>query len=198
MRKILSNTFISIGAVLVVAALALFLYNQWDSYQAAKASRRMLARLETQMTAQQDQTVDLPYGLPSDKEKMTTITIDEQAYVGYLSLPSLDLDLPILADWSYSNLKIAPCRFHGTVDGKNLVLMAHNYDRHFGRISDLTLGDTVLFTDINGQVTAYTVVGQDILDPYAVDEMIAGDFDLTLFTCTYGGRSRVTVYCDRV
>ena len=24
-----------------------------------------------------------------------------------------------------------------------------------------------------------------------------GDFDLTLFTCTYGGESRVTIYCDK-
>ena len=28
--------------------------------------------------------------------------------------------------------------------------------------------------------------------------MTAGDFDLTLFTCTYGGKSRVTLRCDRV
>jgi hypothetical protein len=35
------------------------------------------------------------------------------------------------------------------------------------------------------------------LDPYAVEEMTSGEFDLPLFTCTYGGKSRVTVYCDK-
>ena len=77
------------------------------------------------------------------------------------------------------------------------VLMAHNYDRHFGRLAELTEDDPVVFTDMDGIVTTYEVVGQDILSPYAVEEMTSGDFDLTLFTCTYGGQSRVTVYCDR-
>ena len=68
---------------------------------------------------------------------------------------------------------------------------------HFARLSALEQGDTVVFTDMDGIVTVYRVVGQDVLAPTAVEEMIAGDFDLTLFTCTYGGQSRVTVYCDR-
>ena len=79
-----------------------------------------------------------------------------------------------------------------------MVLMAHNYNSHFGRISQLDLGDTVVFTDMDGNVVQYEVVGEDLLDPTAVEEMTSGDFDLTLFTCTYGGGSRVTVYCDRV
>ena len=31
----------------------------------------------------------------------------------------------------------------------------------------------------------------------AVEEMRAGEWDLTLFTCTYDGRARVTVRCIR-
>ena len=45
----------------------------------------------------------------------------------------------------------------------------------------------------------YTAVsGQDgVVSFTAVEEMTAGEYDLTLFTCTYGGQSRVTVRCDR-
>jgi sortase A len=49
---------------------------------------------------------------------------------------------------------------------------------------------------MDGKTTVYTVVGTDVLDPSAVEVMTAGEYDLTLFTCTYGGASRVTVYCD--
>lgn len=28
--------------------------------------------------------------------------------------------------------------------------------------------------------------------------MTSGDYPLTLFTCTYGGKSRITVRCDAV
>ena len=75
--------------------------------------------------------------------------------------------------------------------------MAHNYATHFGKISQLSEGDQVIFTDMDGVMTIYQVVAQDILAPNDVQEIISGDFDLTLFTCTYGGKSRVTVYCDR-
>ena len=76
--------------------------------------------------------------------------------------------------------------------------MAHNYRSHFGKISNLKTGDRLSFTDMDGNVTEFEVMGRDVLPPTAVDVITSGDFDLTLFTCTYGGKSRVTVYCDKV
>lgn len=37
----------------------------------------------------------------------------------------------------------------------------------------------------------------ETLPETAVEEMRAGEWDLTLFTCTYDGRARVTVRCIR-
>jgi sortase A len=76
-------------------------------------------------------------------------------------------------------------------------LLHHNYSRHFGKISKLNEGDTISFTDVDGVVTHYQVAAMDILEPTAVEVMTSGEFDLTLFTCTYGGGSRVTVYCNK-
>ena len=93
-------------------------------------------------------------------------------------------------------LEMAPCRYYGSIGGEDLVLMAHNYASHFGRIDELQPGDTVCFTDMDGISTWYQVTVRDLLPPTAVEEMTSGGSDLTLFTCTYGGRSRVTVHCD--
>jgi sortase A len=49
---------------------------------------------------------------------------------------------------------------------------------------------------MDGKITRYKVVGMGVLAPTAVEEMTAGNFDLTLFTCTYSGQNRVTIYCD--
>lgn len=69
--------------------------------------------------------------------------------------------------------------------------------KQLGNIDQLELGDAVLFTDMDGVTNGYEVVAVDILAPSAVEEMTSGAFDLTLFTCTYGGQNRVTVYCER-
>ena len=76
--------------------------------------------------------------------------------------------------------------------------MAHNYPKHFGTLKEMRAGDVVCFTDVDGAVTKYQVIALEILGANAVEEMISGDYDLTMFTCTYGGENRITVRCDRV
>lgn len=85
----------------------------------------------------------------------------------------------------------------GTISAYNdtLIICAHNYESHFGKIKNLAPGSKVYFTDIDGNNFSYEVVEICILDPYAIEEMQSGDWDLTLFTCTWGGRTRVTVRC---
>lgn len=95
-------------------------------------------------------------------------------------------------------MKKAPCRYTGSAEENSLIIAAHNYKRHFGNIGLLPEGATVKFTAVSGDVYEYEVEKVETLNPYAVDEMLSGDWDLTLFTCTYGGRKRVTVRCSLV
>ena len=76
--------------------------------------------------------------------------------------------------------------------------MAHNYNTHFGGLNRRGEGDTVLFTDMDGVVTTYEVVARDVLYYGEYDQLTDHEYDLTLFTCTYGGKGRVTVFCERV
>ena len=195
-----------LGILMLTGALVLFLYNQQEAANAGQAADSLMPKLVEQIqenAASYEPEPTIPVELPQigqepDPGIMKTAEIDGHDYIGFLSVPSLSLELPIMADWSYPQLRIAPCRYTGTVKGENLVLMAHNYARHFGKISTLVAGDEVFFTDMDGVTTAYQVVASDILEPQSVEEMTAGYYDLTLFTCTYGGKTRVTVYCDQV
>ena len=47
-------------------------------------------------------------------------------------------------------------------------------------------------------VVTFQMVERETLNPMDAEGMEAGDWDLTLFTCTYGGRKRVTVRCGLV
>jgi len=185
----------ALGAALILAALALFLWNRSEAEQAGAASEELLPLVVEQIIEEREKT---PEQLPEPTAKeMTVVEIDGQGYIGFLSIPALELELPVLAEWDYTKLNIAPCRYTGATGTNDLVLCAHNYDRHFGRLSRLEIGDEVLFTDMDGVSTRYTVAAQDILEATAVEEMTAGEYDLTLFTCTYGGVSRITVRCER-
>ena len=121
--------------------------------------------------------------------------IDGETYIGVVEIPSLELSLPVMSDWSYPQLKKAPCRYVGSVYSHDVVICGHNYDRHFGRLKELVPGDEVRFTDMDGNVFRYSVCAVEQLAKTAVEEMQTGDWDLTLFTCTKGGVMRVTVRC---
>ena len=189
------------NAVLVLvflAGLSLLLYPTVSDYWNSLHASRAVSEYAEQVNAQEATTTEttLPETEPTvSVPEMPTQTVNGWDYIGYLSIPSLDLTLPIQSQWSYEGLRVAPGRFYGSTYTGDLVLTAHNYSQHFGRIGDLQPGDTVCFTDMDGHVTNYRVTALETLAPEDVEGMLSGEYDLTLFTCTVGGKSRVTVRC---
>ena len=181
------------GLLLIAAALFLTGYNLFDQMRAQRSAAQAAAQL-TEQLPQISQT-DVPEYLLSPEMEMPVETIDGVDYVGVLRIPALALELPVISQWSYPLLKIAPCRYSGSAYQNNLVLCAHNYASHFGNLKSLHIGDAVTFTDMDGNLFSYQVAELETLPPQATEEMESGDWDLTLFTCTVGGQSRVTVRC---
>lgn len=203
---------VSLGAVLIISALLLFLYNQWEDDQAGKESENLLANVqsviserteetEPKETTQPIETIDTTVPTePTETQspEMTVIELDGYGYIGFLTIPSLEIELPVMSEWDYARLKLAPCRQSGSSKTDDLVIAAHNYKRHFGNLSQLSIGSLIYFTDMDGNVNTYAVAKMDTLDPEAVDVVLNSEFDLVLYTCTYGGKNRVTVFCDRI
>ena len=208
MRHKIGILCITIGTVLILGALSLLSYNQKEALRAEAAVNTVLPQLMEQIHKDPPKSTVAPAdatipGPPTEAPKVTepastemdTVELEGYSYIGYISIPSLQLTLPVMADWSYPKMKLAPCRYCGSIYTRDLVLMAHNYGKHFGGLSGLNGGETVVFTDVHGVATEYTVVLIDILNPTDVEKMASGAYDLTLFTCTYGGKTRVTVRC---
>lgn len=193
------------GALLIAAALCLTGYNLWDGARAAASVQTGYAQLEKLIPAGAavwqgtDGVGELcypDYVLNPDME-MPVIELDGRQYIGTVEIPALGLTLPVLSEWSYPNLKIAPCRYAGSAYRDDLILAAHNYASHFGGLPQLVPGDEVRFVDVDGNRFSYTVAATERLGPDAVEEMQSGGWELTLFTCTVSGQHRVTVRCTR-
>lgn len=130
------------------------------------------------------------------EETPEPILIDGSYYCGIVTIPALDIELPVADSWSYSALTVSPCRYSGSVDGGDLIIAAHNFGSHFGRIGELNSRDEIIFTDTNGTDHRFEVVFTEYIDGYDVEEMFGGnseEWDITIFTCTLSGKSRVAV-----
>ena len=177
---------ISLGAVLILEALLLFLHNRSEDRRAGQEAESLLEDARSAMAADTD---------PEPQEELAEeITYD---YAGVITIPDLSLELPVIDQWSYARLKVAPCRQFGSSRTDDLVIAAHNYENHFGRLKELTKGDTVIFTDMEGIVNTYSVEKIETLKPDEVDAVQNSGYDLVLYTCTKGGKTRVTVFCNR-
>ena len=194
MRNKLGTICMILGTVLILAALSLFLWNRREAEQAGEAAADILPQVVEQIA---DTAAEAPAPPDPFDPTMTEAEIDGYMYIGYLSIPALGLELPVMSEWDYNRLNIAPCRYSGSTKTDDLVIAAHNFAQHFGGLSGLTGGEQVIFVDMDNVVSTYTVAAVEILAPTAVEEMTNGEYDLSLYTCTYGGRSRVTVRCDR-
>ena len=181
------------GLLLIAAALFLTGYNLFDQMRAQRSAAQAAAQLAERLP--QTTQTDVPDYLLTPEMEMPVETIDGVDYVGVLRIPALALELPVISQWSYPLLKIAPCRYSGSAYQNNLVLCAHNYASHFGNLKNLHIGAAVTFTDMDGNLFSYQVAELETIPPQATEEMESGDWDLTLFTCTVGGQSRVTVRC---
>ncbi len=182
-RRKIGAACMTVGVVLVVAALSLLSWNLWDNSRAASPADSALTQLVSLTGSGSDDT--------------GTADVDGRAYIGYLYAPTVGMELPVMDSWSYENLRVAPCVYSGSTVTNDLVICAHNYSSHFGVLNNLSIDDPVYLTDMSGKTIAYEVKEIEELASTAVEEMTAGDYDLTLFTCNYSGQARVTVRCDR-
>ena len=194
-----------IGCLLLAAALGITIYNILDNRRAGMAVKATAEQLEEIIPRNMPDDAermmpvaeeDIPDYVLNPEMDMPVVQVDGYDYIGTLELPTLGLTLPVMSDWNYPRLKIAPCRYAGSAYQGDLVIAAHNYTNHFGTLKNLKLGDRITFTDSDGNIFSYSVAEIETLEPYAVEDMRSGDWDLTLFTCTVGGQSRVTVRCE--
>lgn len=206
-RKILGTAFVVLGAVLILIALSTVIINLWREEMSGLNADHAMEQLWEQMTVDPvPATPDTPALLPengstSDAPEfrpMPEIQVDGISYVGYLSIPALNLELPVISESTEQNLEIAPCRFFGTVYQKDFVIGGHRYRRHFRKLSTLGYGERLSFTDVEGNVYIYEVAECEVLEPNQAEYLCSGDWDLSLFTCTPGGMTRVVLRCLRV
>lgn len=208
-----STLLIVFGIFFLMAALLLTGYNFWSDRNAQQASavavKELSALIPTPTIGIPMDTLEdhaevspeieevLPYYVINPSIEMLEQTIGGTAYVGILEIPTLELELPIASQWNNRTAQKAPCRYTGTPYLNNMVIAGHNYQTHFGKLSTLPTGTQLFFTDMEGNRFSYQIIEFETVQPTAIEEMCTGDWDLTLFTCTIGGRARIAVRCEK-
>lgn len=193
-----------LGVLMILASAGFWGVNALEERQAGIAAEQVANILKKEIADARSGELSEETGISGDidsavleGDESITATLLSGDYMGILSLPDLGLELPVAAQWSYPALRKTPCRYSGSVEEENLVILAHNYERHFGGLKRLKPGARITFTSLDGGETVYEAVDIRTLGPDQAEEMLEGDWQLLLFTCTYGGENRVAVRCRK-
>ena len=193
------RVLVLLGVLLLLGAAGLYGYNQWVDYQAGVESETAVLTLVEEIQSREVVIQEVPQAEEGPSEAQLKVAeLDGAYYMGVLTIPSLGKILPIQSDWSMSQLKRSPCRYSGSVAEGELVIAGHNYKKHFSGLATLKQGDSIVFTDLEGNQIFYEVREIYTVAATDIDGMVNSGYDLSLFTCNYGGKARVTVRCDRV
>lgn len=122
-----------------------------------------------------------------------------------LTIPGVDLDLPVLPDSGKSNLSRLPCLSATCLDHERAPVIVAHRDLHFRGLSGVGVGDLVYLTQRNGKQQSYRVRQVLVASPHAAELLATGAVSgsLTLITCypfRYVGPApeRFVVLCERV
>lgn len=125
--------------------------------------------------------------------------------IGSISIPSINVNYPILSETSDSLLKVSVCKFWGGNANEvgNLCIAGHNYrnKRFFSKVPTLSVGDIIEITDLHNKTLKYEVYDKYTVDPTdtsCTSQVTNGKKIVTLITCTNDSKQRVIVQAKEV
>lgn len=126
-------------------------------------------------------------------------------YESILNIPSLKIEYPVLTETTDELLEISLNKFWGGSPNSvgNYCIVGHNYKsgKMFGKLSQIKNGDKVNLTDMSGKTLTYEVYNKYVVYPDNVEctsQITNGLTEMTLITCTNGGKQRLIVKCRAI
>lgn len=219
-KKMYKINFI-VSIILIVILFSFYAYAEYDRNKSADISQDILAGMDednTKMSNKSDVWVvaldgsddhqGIAEGYTSTSTSLTnTYKVDGKTYemVGSISIPSINVDYPILSKTTDSLLKVSVCKFWGSNPNQvgNLCIAGHNYrnKRFFSKVPTLSVGDIIEITDLNKKTLKYSVYDKYTVDPEdtsCTSQITNGKKIVTLITCTNDSKQRVIVQAKEV
>lgn len=190
-NDVIRKVLIIIGVCLLVAAIVLLFAWQWNIHTSEQKVKEYVNVIR--------ELIPEPQGAVPEERRdntMSTLSIDGTDFVGILELPRFKSDIPVCADWG--KLSKYPCRFSGSVYERTMQIGGTSQKGQYDFYRDIFVGDSVFFTDMEGNRFSYTVT--DIRYEKNADQstLLRKDASLTLFIKNVYAFEYIIIYCDVV
>ena len=188
-KSFISKIFVLAGiSLLVIGIFALFFW-QWNINSSVQKSETYVETLRT--------LIPEPQGAVPEERRdnsMSVLSIDGADFVGVIEMPRYESALPVCANWGH--LTKYPCRFSGSIYDSTLQIGATSQKGQYDFYREISVGDTVIFTDVEGN--RYTYIVTNLQYESHADQTILNreESALTLFIKNVYAFEYLIVFCD--
>ena len=130
-------------------------------------------------------------------------------YKGYpviakLEVPKIELETYVISEYSEKALGVSVTKFYGGNPNEigNFCIAGHNYiaKNMFHDLKNLSNGDEIILTDLNGNKVRYVVYLVETVNPNetnCLSQKTNGKVEVTLITCTTDSSKRIIVKAEK-
>ena len=188
-KHIASRVFLWVGIVLLVATAVALLLWQSGIHSAQKKVAAYVSTIGTLIPEPQGAVLE-----ERSNNTMATLSLDGTNFVGILEMPKYGSSLPVAADWG--KVTKYPCRFSGSIYDRSMQIGATTQAGQYDFYRDISVGDSVLYTDMEGNRFSYTV--KDIRYEKHADQatLQKEEAALTLFIKNIYAFEYIVIFCD--
>lgn len=188
MKKLQKICLLAGIALLVVAAVVLIAW-QWGIRSANEKAAYYVQSIQA-LTPQAQSAVPEP----RLDNAMPALSIDGTDFTGVIEMPKFGSALPVGAQWG--EVSKYPCLFDGSAYDSTLQIGATSQAGQYDFYREISVGDTVFFTDMAGNRFSYRVM--DIRYEKHADQasLSRQDAALTLFVKNIYALEYIVISCD--
>jgi sortase A len=178
-----------VGGLMLVSALTALLYWQWNINHSQKQASIYVETLHNLMPQPQN-------AVPEERRDntMSVLSVDGVDFVGIVELPRYGSVLPVCGNWGRTSQY--PCRFGGSIYDGSLQIGATTQKGQYSFYREISVGDTVIFTDVEGNRYIFQVAAmryEKHIDQVALQRQEAA---LTLFVKNIYSFEYLIIFCE--
>ena len=180
---------IAAGICLIVAAAALLISWQWEINSSAENNASYTETLLSLMPEPQGAVLE-----ERSDNAMAMLSLDGVDFSGILEMPRYSSALPVCADWGKPSRY--PCVLNGSIYDGTLQIGAASQKGQYDFYREISVGDSVFFTDMEGN--RYTLEVTDLrYEKHAgQDELSRKEAALVLFIKNMYAQEYFIIYCN--
>ena len=205
LHRIFTKVLLIAAALFMLGAAAVYAVLEYEGTQAQMRAEKLLI-------AATEDSIHVLAENPAHDEQVEATTkprvlgdLTDYPVIAKITIPKLAIELPVIEECTPEALEVSVCRFVGPYEpgeAGNLVITGHNYrsGAHFGRLDEVSVGDSVVLMDIWGDEFFYEVSEMLTITPDEAEALGVTNAarSLDLLTCTNSANARLLVRCVAV